>query len=243
MQRARDRVVAACHLIRSSAACYSDAAKKPAAFGTGSEISFTRCSPHVVVNSLVSSSSASQAYIDRFRGAPSHEVPRIIPRRHPRDKNPVTFGSALMESLLQSSAMLHCADAVTTKPEPVVFNVLKTVRVLQEKNVATERSIALHAAFIERMVQTNQPQMFECVQYHYATLVRYPQSLHVFCKHPMYFYAHVYVVLSLRSRARPESISTALSVLCSSRHILYTIPRHMSASELVNSLQQYTIGP
>ena len=176
MQRARDRVVAACHSIRSSAACYSDAAKKPAAFGTGSKISFTRCSPHVVVSSLFPHLAASQAYFDRFRGAPSHEVPRIIPRRHPRDTNPVTFGSALMESLLQSSAMLHCADAVATKPEPVVLNVLKTVRVLQEKNVATERSIALHAAFIERMVQTNQPQMFECVQYHYATLVRYPSS-------------------------------------------------------------------
>lgn len=121
-----------------------------------------------VMTSLFPQLSASLSYIDRFRGAPSHEVPRLIPRRPLRDARAVTFGAALMEALLWSSAEAHNRQRNVRKAP----NVKRSQRVLQMVNVATERSISIHAAFIERMVQTNQPDVFVAAQYNYAALVR-----------------------------------------------------------------------
>ena len=181
MQRSRVKVVSAVHLIRS----FSDAATKAAA-SDRFNFFLTRTNPHLVAYGLFPHLSAAHAYINRFRGAPSHEVPRNVSRRHPSDKNPVTFGSAVMESLLHMSAMFQShPDAAkpiavvsdTAKPTP---EVRQTSTALHKDNMVTERSKALHAAAQERMVQTNQPYIFECVQYHHANLVRYPRSLYVF---------------------------------------------------------------
>jgi hypothetical protein len=140
-----------------------------------------RMLPWQIELEVIPSLSASQAYIKRFRGAASQEVPRIIPRRRFSDGYPVTFGSALMDSLLWSSAEIHnkTAHDFDRNDSTLRSKVQFTERVLEkEGNVATDRSIALHAAMIERLVQTNRSGIFEVVQHNYAVLVRFPHHMY-----------------------------------------------------------------
>jgi hypothetical protein len=114
---------------------------------------------------------ASYTYVDRFRGAPCKEVPRFIPRRKLSEGHAVTFGSALMDTLLWSSSELHFYTPGEKSSK------LPKVAVLKQRNMTTDRSIALHAAFLERMVQCSMPEFFQLAQRSHAVLVR-PLDLH-----------------------------------------------------------------
>lgn len=117
---------------------------------------------------------ASQAYVNRFRGASSAERTRTLPR------DATTFSSALMNSMLWASAETHIAEVKGEQqvaPEERRRLVKRMGEVLQTHNVASERSITTHAATIERLVQFNQPHVFHLVQYQYALMVRLPRRL------------------------------------------------------------------
>lgn len=120
---------------------------------------YSRTLSWLVTSSLWPHLSASQSYINRFRGAPSNEVPRIIPRQRLCDGHNVTFGSALMDALLFCSSLQHIiegerlvksSDPRKPPTRPNFHYVQQTRKALHKNNVATERSIAIHAAFIER---------------------------------------------------------------------------------------------
>lgn len=97
------------------------------------------------------------------------EVPRIMPRAS--NTKTGTFSSALMDSLLWASMDSHIEHAYILK-HGYTSRVKKTEKALESNNVATDRSIAIHATFMERMVQNNNPYLVQATQYNYAVLVR-----------------------------------------------------------------------
>jgi hypothetical protein len=122
---------------------------------------------------------ASQAYASRFRGAPPVALARDIPY-HTRHKNAaISLSLATYESMLLLSATWRSTYFSEDKSISSGFSSSQHARLakcLRAGPLATERSMMIHAAVIERMVQTGDESFIAPARALKSRLVRAPSA-------------------------------------------------------------------